>query len=175
MPTRLCINEFELERLNNQVEKLHQEKSYRPIAVMLVENQRRQILLVQSAKNPDWWGLPQGGVNLGESLVYAAVRELQEETGIDIDAIEYILDCGVNQIDIPEWEHRDGFQKGKRYYYFHFGGCDPAVAIKLRSEELSAYKWLHPAQAIEQLSTVNEEKRNAIIEAMQNVYLIAGK
>ena len=174
MPTRLCINEFELKRLDNQVEKLHQDKSYRPIAVVLVENKFRQVLLVQSAKNPDWWGLPQGGVNPGESLVKAAVRELKEETGIDIDAIEYILDCGVNQIDIPNW-NRDGFAKGKRYYYFHFGGCNPEVSIKLQSEELSAYKWLHPAQAIEQLSTVNEEKRNAIIEAMQNVYLIDGK
>lgn len=175
MPTRLCINESELERLDKQVEELYVEMSYRPIAVILIENKLRQVLLVQSAKNPDWWGLPQGGVNRGESLVNAAVRELQEETGIDIESIGYVLDCGVNQIDIPDWEHRDGFQKGKRYYYFHFGGCDPEADIKLQPEELSAYKWMHPTQAIEQLSTVNEEKRNAIIEAMQNVYLIAGK
>lgn len=175
MPIKLYINEFDLERLDNQVEKLYLEMSYRPISVILVENKLGEVLLVQSSKNSNWWGLPQGGVNRGESLVNAAVRELQEETGIDTESIRYILGCGVNQIDIPNWEHRDGFQKGKRYYYFYFGGCEPGVNIKLQPEELSAYKWMHPTQAIEQLSTVNQEKRNAIIEAMQNVYLIAGK
>jgi putative (di)nucleoside polyphosphate hydrolase len=172
MPTRVCINETDLDRLNGLVEELHNEKSYRPVAVVLVENTRRQVLLVQSAKNSDWWGLPQGGIEQGECLIDAAIRELEEETGITSESVEYILDCGTNYIDIPKWEHRDGFQKGKWYFYLHFGGCKPEVNIKLKSDELSAYKWLHPSEAVEQLSTVNEEKRDSIIKAMQNVYLI---
>ena len=32
-----------------------------------------------------WWDLPKGGVNPGESFLQAAVRELREETGIEVD------------------------------------------------------------------------------------------
>jgi len=35
-----------------------------------------------------WWDLPKGGVNSGESFLQAAVRELREETGIEIDGAE---------------------------------------------------------------------------------------
>jgi 8-oxo-dGTP diphosphatase len=30
------------------------------------------------------WGLPKGGVERGETLVHAAVREAQEETGLQV-------------------------------------------------------------------------------------------
>ena len=34
-----------------------------------------------------WWDLPKGGMNPGESFLEAAVRELEEETGLVADAV----------------------------------------------------------------------------------------
>jgi ADP-ribose pyrophosphatase YjhB (NUDIX family) len=51
-----------------------------------IYNPRGQVLLVQSGKAPraGKWGLPGGLIDLGESLVDAAVREVTEETGVSI-------------------------------------------------------------------------------------------
>ncbi|MBV1926040.1 MAG: NUDIX hydrolase [Rhodobacteraceae bacterium] len=51
-----------------------------------------QVLLAKRRKNPDsgLWGFPGGHVELGETALAAAARELQEETGIVANPIEYL-------------------------------------------------------------------------------------
>jgi 8-oxo-dGTP pyrophosphatase MutT (NUDIX family) len=49
-----------------------------------VTNDAGELLLIRRSDN-DNWALPGGGVDLGESLMQAAVRETQEETGIDCE------------------------------------------------------------------------------------------
>ena len=39
-------------------------------------------------RHPHRWDLPKGHVDPGEDELQCAVRELEEETGIDVDAIE---------------------------------------------------------------------------------------
>ncbi|WP_310961570.1 NUDIX hydrolase [Nocardioides terrisoli] len=53
-----------------------------PSVNTIVENDQHQILLIRRTDN-DRWSLPGGKVDLGESLIQAAVRETREETGID--------------------------------------------------------------------------------------------
>lgn len=53
-------------------------------------------VLVQDRRNPDWPGLtfPGGHVEIGESFVESVIREVKEETGLDIESP--VL-CGVKQ------------------------------------------------------------------------------
>src|SRR5579859_2794895 len=53
-----------------------------PAVNVAVTNDAGELLLVRRSDN-DNWSLPGGGVELGESLTEAAVRETREESGIE--------------------------------------------------------------------------------------------
>ncbi|CUH87744.1 putative DHNTP pyrophosphohydrolase [Phaeobacter sp. CECT 5382] len=58
---------------------------------------RDEVILIQRKNPPNagWWGFPGGHVELGESAMQAAVRELHEETGVTARAIEYLTNIDV--------------------------------------------------------------------------------
>ncbi len=64
------------------------------IAVLI---RRDQVLLARRGKSPDagLWGFPGGHVELGETALQAAVRELQEETGVLADPLGYLTNVDV--------------------------------------------------------------------------------
>lgn len=63
-------------------------------AVISVVLRESQIVLVKRANPPDagTWGFPGGKIELGEALEDAAVREVKEETGLDVRA-DGVLTC----------------------------------------------------------------------------------
>ncbi len=59
-----------------------QANSLVPSVNVVVTNENGEILLIRRSDN-DNWALPGGGIEIGESLTQAAIREVKEETGID--------------------------------------------------------------------------------------------
>lgn len=55
-----------------------------PSVNVVVTDDQDRILLIQRSDNGNW-ALPGGAIDLGESLVQAAIRETKEETGIDCE------------------------------------------------------------------------------------------
>lgn len=55
-----------------------------PAVNVAVTDHEGRILLIRRSDN-DNWALPGGAIDLGESLVQAAVRETREETGIECE------------------------------------------------------------------------------------------
>jgi 8-oxo-dGTP pyrophosphatase MutT (NUDIX family) len=55
-----------------------------PSVNVAVTNEAGEILLIRRSDN-DNWALPGGGVDIGESLAEAGVRETREETGIECE------------------------------------------------------------------------------------------
>jgi ADP-ribose pyrophosphatase YjhB (NUDIX family) len=54
-----------------------------PSTTAIVEDDRGRIVLVHRLDN-DLWALPGGGMELGESIEETAVREVREETGLNV-------------------------------------------------------------------------------------------
>ena len=52
-----------------------------PTVMVVVVDDAGRILTIQRTDN-DWWSLPGGAVELGESVAMAGARETEEETGI---------------------------------------------------------------------------------------------
>ena len=55
-----------------------------PSVTAAVRDEKGRLLLIHKIDN-GYWALPGGGMELGESIAAAAVRETLEETGVDIE------------------------------------------------------------------------------------------
>lgn len=55
-----------------------------PSVTAVARNDAGEVLLIHKTDN-DLWALPGGGVDVGESAAAAAVRETEEETGINVE------------------------------------------------------------------------------------------
>lgn len=62
------------------------------VAVGGVVCREDQVLLIKRGTDPGkgTWSIPGGVVRLGESLREAVVREVREETGLDVEAVEQL-------------------------------------------------------------------------------------
>lgn len=57
----------------------------------IVINNQGQVLLTQHSSNLHW-GFPKGNINQGESSKEAAVREVKEEAGVEVEIIDKVGD-----------------------------------------------------------------------------------
>lgn len=71
--TRLCMNELK-----------HRFVLLQDGAAAIIENDKGEILL-QSRADRDKWGLPGGCQELGETFEDTIIREVKEETNLDVD------------------------------------------------------------------------------------------
>lgn len=51
------------------------------------DNRRRVLLQRRGDREAEMWGFPGGAVELGESVAEAAVREIAEETGLNVEIV----------------------------------------------------------------------------------------
>lgn len=71
------------------------------LAVDVIVEVDGRIVLIERKNPPYGWALPGGFVDLGEKLEDAAIRELKEETGLDVT-----LECLLSVYSDPERDPR---------------------------------------------------------------------
>ena len=128
-------------------------KLYRPCAgIMLVNAQGKAFVGKRiDTKEGDWWQMPQGGVDDGEDLRAAALRELWEETGVEERHVTLIAQTAEEVLyDLPDeligklWKGR---YRGQRQHWFlaRFSGEDADIHLARHDPpEFSDWRWVDP-------------------------------
>ena len=114
---------------------------------MAVLNKENKVFVAKRIDNPkNFWQMPQGGVDEGESFLKAAYRELNEETSIKNAKLIKELDC-TTTYELPDyllgiiWK---GKYKGQvqKWFLMRFLGNDEEINIKTNNPEFLEWKWI---------------------------------
>jgi putative (di)nucleoside polyphosphate hydrolase len=128
---------------------------YRPCAGFMLVN-AEGLVFVGERIDPSahgFWQMPQGGIDPGEDVRAAALRELAEETGVGPDLVEVIAQGAAPFLyDLPPellgkvWK---GKYRGQQQYWFlgRFLGTDADINLAAHDPaEFKSYRWVAPAE-----------------------------
>lgn len=79
------------------------------VRVMILDDQNRMLMVKQHHEDKDIWMVPGGGIEEGENAAEAAVREVKEETGLEIEAGPLV------------WHVEEVSERGQRFVNFFLG------------------------------------------------------
>ena len=115
---------------------------------IVVLNKNNKVFVAKRIDNPkNFWQMPQGGVDTGESYIDAAYRELKEATSIN--NVELIKELNkLITYELPKnllgiiWKGKYRGQKQK-WFIMRFLGQDNEINIKTKHPEFCEWKWIN--------------------------------
>jgi 8-oxo-dGTP diphosphatase len=108
----------------------------------IVENEQEQVLLVKTQHGG--WVFPGGQVEVGENLMDALIREIKEESGIDV-VVSYLIGVYSNT-GIHKWH--DGVTDVPTKVMLDFM-CKPVGGELCTSEETSESHWFEKDKVLD--------------------------
>jgi dATP pyrophosphohydrolase len=120
-----------------------------PVSVLVViHTPDHQVLLLERADHPGWWQSVTGSQNPAETLNETAIREVREETGLDVHAYE-LTDWGYsNRYEIYDcYRHR--YPPDITHNTEHVFGLQlpSPLPVVLAPREHLSFRWLPAEEA----------------------------
>jgi putative (di)nucleoside polyphosphate hydrolase len=104
------------------------------------------VLIVHKPRVRDAWQLPQGGIEEGETVEQAAIRELKEETGLTLDSVEHIEGLEYCYDFPPEFIERWKPVNDGQTLCFVAIKVTADIKVTVDRDEIDSYKWVLPEE-----------------------------
>lgn len=93
----------------------------------------KELLMIEEKRDSgiNQWNFPSGRIEKNEDIMAAAIREVKEETGLDV---ELLLTTGVYNFTSDSSD---------QVILFHFIGGIVSGEVSLREEAITNFKWVH--------------------------------
>lgn len=125
--------------------------AYRPCVGVMLVNAHGEVFVGKriDTKEGDWWQMPQGGVDTGEDLDVAVMRELAEETGVRAEHASIIARTRESiRYDLPDdligklWGGKYRGQE-QHWYLMRFTGSDTHIDLEAHDPpEFCDWRWV---------------------------------
>ena len=154
------------------------ELGYRPCVGVMLVNSEGRVFVGRRIDNRegDWWQMPQGGVDEGEDLKEAALRELAEETGAKAEHVSLIRQTEEPiRYDLPEeligklW---GGKYRGQEQIWFlaRFSGTDDDIDLQAHvPAEFCDWKWVDAEQLPDLIVPFKKRVYRAVLEEFREL------
>ncbi len=143
--------------LNLKAQTKRFEESHPPIVTVgaLIFNRAEEVLMIQTHKWSNLWGIPGGKIKWGEPSEEALRREIKEETDLEIEEIQFVLaqDC----------IHSKEFYRDAHFVLLNYTcRCRAGTEVKL-NDEAREFRWVTVPQALEM--PINQPTRKLLLAA----------
>lgn len=150
---------------------------YRQNVVACILNENNEVLLVSRSQDPTHWQFPQGGVDAGETLREAIIRELREELGSDAFTIlgrsrrnvyryQWSRSRTVPMSGIGPQSKRYGY-RGQAQTVFYVRYTGQGKDLVLDPHELHSFRWVAPDDL---LRVIHPVRRNLASIVLRYLY-----
>jgi putative (di)nucleoside polyphosphate hydrolase len=142
---------------------------YRPAVAAILQNRSGRILICERADAPGAWQFPQGGMETGETLVAALMREVLEEISLPRSAYSIACVRGPYRYRFPDGITKKGF-RGQMHHYFLLRLRGPKSLLNVGSPnaEFRSARWIWPEEF--DLAWLPPMKRRAYGRVLQDFF-----
>lgn len=150
---------------------------YRPCVGLVLFNKNGHVFVGKRIDTPGGWQMPQGGIDEGEDIKTAALRELKEEVGTDKVQILRIADQTI-KYDVPmelSTKHWGGKFRGQEQTWvaLRFTGNDSDIHLNSHTPpEFSAWKWIPLSETVDAIVPFKRETYEKVITLFQDIALL---